>query len=159
MIKTFIMLQKISISDKCCSSELYSSKKPEEIILSCFQHNNNNNNNKMFFLSSKSAYQNDFWRSCDTEDWSNDAENTAAHHRNKLQFNTYSDTMLKIKNISQYFCFCCTLDQINAGLVSRKDFFKNIKNLTVQKLLTGSVYHTLPCYSVFSDAEHLSIFM
>ncbi len=24
------------------------------------------------------------WRSCDTEDWSNDAENTAAHHRNKL---------------------------------------------------------------------------
>ncbi len=27
------------------------------------------------FLSSKSAYHNDFWRSCDTEDWSNDAEN------------------------------------------------------------------------------------
>ncbi len=25
----------------------------------------------------KSAYYNDFWRSCDTEDWSNDAENTA----------------------------------------------------------------------------------
>ncbi len=29
------------------------------------------------FLSSKSAYYYDFWRSCDTEDWSNDAENTA----------------------------------------------------------------------------------
>ncbi len=28
-------------------------------------------------LSSKSAYYYDFWRSCDTEDWSNDAENTA----------------------------------------------------------------------------------
>ncbi len=28
------------------------------------------------FLSSKSVYYNDFWRSCDTEDWSNDAENT-----------------------------------------------------------------------------------
>ncbi len=28
--------------------------------------------------------------SCDTEDWSNDAENTAAHHRNKLHFNIYS---------------------------------------------------------------------
>ncbi len=24
--------------------------------------------------------------SCDTEDWSNDAENSAAHHRNKLLF-------------------------------------------------------------------------
>ncbi len=23
-------------------------------------------------------------RSCDTEDWNNDAENTALHHRNKL---------------------------------------------------------------------------
>ncbi len=27
--------------------------------------------------------------SCDTEDWSNDAENTAAHHRNKLHFKIY----------------------------------------------------------------------
>ncbi len=27
------------------------------------------------FMSSKSAYENDFWRSCDTEDCSNDAEN------------------------------------------------------------------------------------
>ncbi len=28
-----------------------------------------------------------FERSCyDTEDWSNDAENTALHHRNKLHF-------------------------------------------------------------------------
>ncbi len=25
-------------------------------------------------------------RSCDTEDWSNDAENSALHHRNKLLF-------------------------------------------------------------------------
>ncbi len=30
-----------------------------------------------YFLSCKSEYYNDFWRSCDTEDWSNDAENTA----------------------------------------------------------------------------------
>ena len=29
-------------------------------------------NNQKCFLSSKSAYQNDFLRSCDTEDWSND---------------------------------------------------------------------------------------
>ncbi len=25
----------------------------------------------------------------DTEDWSNDAENSALHHMNKLHFNTY----------------------------------------------------------------------
>ncbi len=31
---------------------------------------------------SKSVYYYDFWRSCDTEDWSNDAENTALNHRN-----------------------------------------------------------------------------
>ncbi len=29
------------------------------------------------FNINKSAYYYDFWRSCDTEDWSNDAENTA----------------------------------------------------------------------------------
>ncbi len=29
------------------------------------------------FLNSKSAYYTDFWRSCDTEDCSNDAENSA----------------------------------------------------------------------------------
>ncbi len=34
-------------------------------------------NNHKCFLSSKSAYYYDFWRSCDTEDWSNDAENSA----------------------------------------------------------------------------------
>ncbi len=26
---------------------------------------------------------------CDTEDWSNDAENTDFHHMNKLHFNIY----------------------------------------------------------------------
>ncbi len=36
---------------------------------------NIDNNHKC--LLSKSAYYYDFWRSCDSEDWSNDAENTA----------------------------------------------------------------------------------
>ena len=31
---------------------------------------------------------------CDTEDWSNDAENTALHHRNKLFFKVYSNRKL-----------------------------------------------------------------
>ncbi len=40
----------------------------------CFQHWYNT---KKLFLSTKSVYQNDFWRSCDTEDWINDADNSA----------------------------------------------------------------------------------
>ncbi len=35
------------------------------------------NNIQKCFLSSKSAYYYDFWRSRDTEDWSNDAETSA----------------------------------------------------------------------------------
>ncbi len=42
------------------------------------------------FAHSWAVYYYDFWRSCDTEDWSNDAENTASHHRNILYLNRYS---------------------------------------------------------------------
>ncbi len=31
-----------------------------------------------------SVYYYDFWRSCDTEDWSYDAENSAVHHKNVI---------------------------------------------------------------------------
>ncbi len=36
--------------------------------------------------------------SCDTEDWSNDAENSALRHRNKLYFKVYENrkTILEI---------------------------------------------------------------
>ncbi len=80
--KDIYNVQKISISYKCCSFEL------STIILSSLTVFIIDNNQKCF-LSSKSAYENDFWRSCDTEDWSNDAENSAAHHRNKLHFNVF----------------------------------------------------------------------
>ncbi len=50
-----------------------------------------------------------------TEDWSNDAEITAVHHRNL--FFKY----IPIESI--YFKYF-KLDQINAGLVSRRDFFQ-----------------------------------
>ncbi len=77
-VKTFIMLQK---RDKCCSFELSVHQRILKIkgitvftkIWTVF----NIDNNQKCFLSSKSAYYYDFWRSCDTEDWSNDAENTA----------------------------------------------------------------------------------
>ncbi len=43
MIKTFLMWQKIYISDKCCSSELsIHQRNLKKILLSCFQQNNNN---------------------------------------------------------------------------------------------------------------------
>ncbi len=32
--------------------------------------------------------------SCDTEDWSNDAENSALHHSNKLYFKMYLKNQL-----------------------------------------------------------------
>ncbi len=67
MKNTFKMLQKISISDKCCSSELsINQRNLKKILLCCFQHNNNNKKNYIyiynyyyfyfFYLSSKSDY-------------------------------------------------------------------------------------------------------
>ncbi len=58
--------------------------------------------------------------SCDTEHWSNDAENSALHH------NCVSKKRKKKRkeNISQYDCFYCSFDQINSALVSIRDFFQ-----------------------------------
>ncbi len=60
--------------------------------------------NHKCFLSSKSAFYNDFWRSCDTEDWSNDAE------QNTFEYIFLIKTILLIcNNISQYYCFYCIM--------------------------------------------------
>ncbi len=61
----------------------------------------NIDNNQKCFLSSKSSYYNDFWRSCDTEDWSNDAENTAAHHSNKLHCKILKEFYIVINHINK----------------------------------------------------------
>ncbi len=52
----------------------------------------NIDNNKKCFLSSRSAYYVFSEESCDTEDWSNDAENSAWNHRNKLHFKIFSNS-------------------------------------------------------------------
>ncbi len=78
-VNTLIMLEKIPIFFLTESYENIGSTTVFNI-----------DNNQKCLLSSKSAYYYDFWRSCDTEDWSNDAENTAVHHRNKLHFIIYS---------------------------------------------------------------------
>ncbi len=78
------MLQKISISNKHCSFELsiiqrILKKLNVSHVSQIFGSTtvSNSDNNQKCLLSSKSAYYNNFWRSCDTEDWSNDAEISA----------------------------------------------------------------------------------
>ncbi len=55
---------------------------------------------------------------CDTEDWSNDAGNSALHHRNKLQFTIYSNKC----RLGEYYSLS-----------------KIFKHLTDPRLLNGSV--------------------
>ncbi len=75
-------------------------------------------NNQNGFLSIKSAYYYDFWRSRDTEDWSNDAENTAliAEINYILNILKYIETViLNCNDSSQHYWFYYML--INAALV------------------------------------------
>ncbi len=57
--------------------------------------------------------------SCDTEDWSNDAENSA------LQSNRHSHRKQLFWIIIIFHYFYCIFDQMNAALVSRRDFQKH----------------------------------
>ncbi len=74
-----------------------------------------------------------------SDDWSNDAENSALITGINwvLQYvkveNHFSNLQ---KNISQfYWVLFCIIDQINATLISRRDFFfKNMKNITDPEL-------------------------
>ncbi len=59
--------------------------------------------------------------SCDTEAWSNNAENSALHQRNKLHFKILKKKIIvKGNNTLQNYCF-----SINAALVSIRDSLKN----------------------------------
>ncbi len=78
---------------------------------------------KSFNTHNKSAYQNDFWRSCDTEeDWSNDTDNTALLHRNNciLKYIKQETNIRNSNNISQYYSFFLYFDQINTALIEQK---------------------------------------
>ncbi len=62
-------------------------------------------------------------RSCDTEDWSNDAENSALHHRNNiLKYIKLDNIILNCNDILQYCYIYCIFGQINAALVSIRDY-------------------------------------
>ncbi len=75
--------------------------------------------------------------SCDTEHWSNDAENSALHHRNKLHFKILHDYILIFHN----FTFFLYFDQINAALVSIRDLSKT-KNLSAYCSALNISVHT-----------------
>ncbi len=64
--------------------------------------------------------------SCDTKDWSNDAENSASHHTNTLHFKYIQIENIYCNDISQYYCFHCIFDQINPAL--KTYFQKHLKN-------------------------------
>ncbi len=80
--KDIYNVAKISISYKCCSFEL------STIILSSLTVFIIDNNQKCSWAANQHMRMISEG-SCDTEDWSNDAENSAAHHRNKLHFNVF----------------------------------------------------------------------
>ncbi len=83
-VKTFITFQKIYIQINAVLLNflfICESWKKKCITVStkilCSTTIFNIDNNQKCFLSRTSSYYNDFWSSCDTEDLSNDAENTA----------------------------------------------------------------------------------
>ncbi len=63
--------------------------------------------------------------SCDTEYWSNDAENSALITAIHLQYIQIENSFLICNNISHLYRFYCIFDQLNAALVSRRDFQKH----------------------------------
>ncbi len=89
-VKTFI-INKISLSNKCCSFELSIHQKILKQNVSLFPHEAAQLFSTLIIIRNVSWAANQHIRmisegSCDTEDWSNDAENSAAHHRNTFQF-------------------------------------------------------------------------
>ncbi len=68
--------------------------------------------------------------SCDTEDWSNDAENTALHHRNY-----------------------CIFDQINAALESIKAFFQKITNYPELSCFSRNVHKFRAYHCVYKNIQ------
>ncbi len=83
------MLQKLFISDKCCFGSFYSSKNPEKMYSTVLNIDSNDKKNVSWTVSQHIRMISE--GSCDTEDWSNDAENSALHHRSKLHFKIYSN--------------------------------------------------------------------
>ncbi len=61
--------------------------------------------------------------SCDTEDWSNDAENSALTEINYILKCYNKKTGILNCNIVKFYCFYCIFNQINAVFVNTKYLF------------------------------------
>jgi len=120
--------------------------------------------------------------SCDSEDWSNDAENSPLHCRNKLYFKIYLNRKLFFlkHNISlfwieplfyvyiylQYHWFYCIVAQIYSILTSIRNFQKLSKNCTDNILKSReklvlywfpNMYSTLFCRCCFMHVNKKKI--
>ncbi len=138
-VKTFTMLQKICISNKCSKKnpEMYYAFK--KIISSTTDFNIN----KQIGIISEG--------SCDTEDWSNDAENSAAHHRNILNCNNISmllfiqiffiKTSLKVLTDLKLFT-------LKNRLPFKSIFFKYHELLNHKCYVFGESYHHMTFYNL-----------
>ncbi len=98
-IKAFIILQKLSVPNKCCSFGLSINKEFFKKVLKFPQRYDAAQLYSTLIINVSWASNQHIWLisegSCFTEDWSNDAENSALHHSNKLH----------LKNIQTYSYF------------------------------------------------------
>ncbi len=98
----------------------YSSKNPEKICSTVLNIDNNNYNKNIYWTANQHIRMISEG-SCDTEDLSSEAENVVLITGINYIWNVFKQkaVILRSKNIPQYSCFGCILDQINAGLVSK----------------------------------------
>jgi len=62
-------------------------------------------------------------KSCDTKDWSTDAENSALPSQEK-KYIEKTLVILNSNNTSQYYCFYCICDQLNEFFQKHKSSFE-----------------------------------
>ncbi len=74
------------VLQQVCSLYIY--LQSQVLVSKIYFYKNRNLKNKIMFLEHIRMISEG---SCDTEDWSNDAENSALHHRNKLHLKIYSN--------------------------------------------------------------------
>ncbi len=71
--------------------------------------------------------------------WSNDAENSALHHRNKLHFKLYWTVILNSNNISQYYRFTVFLIKYIQTWWAKKKKKKKKKHTLTYSPLRGEI--------------------
>ncbi len=88
--------------------------------------------------STKLAYYNDFWRNR----WDRRLEIQICHHTNKLNIKIYTNKRQLFLIVSIFHSFYCIYNQINAALVSIRDFFqKHYINLNIAIIWLACGYY------------------